>query len=53
MKTLQRSLKIQVPVFVSMMMARFLTVAIPKVLERLLDVPVNQPTPQRVTAVTK
>jgi hypothetical protein len=45
--------KVQVPVVVAMMMAGFLTVAIPKLLEHLLDVQVNQPTPQSVTEVAK
>jgi hypothetical protein len=53
MKTSQRSPKVQVPVLVAMMMAGFLTVAIPKLLEHLLDVQVNQPTTQRVTGTIK
>jgi hypothetical protein len=53
MKTSRQSPKAQLPVFVAMMMAGFLTVAIPKLLEHLLDVQVNQPTPQRVTEVAK
>jgi hypothetical protein len=53
MKTSQRSSKVQVPVLVGMMMAGFLTVAIPKLLEHLLDAQVNQPIPQRVTETTK
>jgi hypothetical protein len=53
MKTSQRSPKAEVPMLVAMVMAGFLTVAIPKLLEHLLDVQVNQPTPQRVTEVVK
>lgn len=47
MKTLQRSPKVQVSVFVAVMMARFLTVAIPKVLEHLLDVSNELQAPDR------
>jgi hypothetical protein len=53
MKTSRQSSKAQVPMFVAVMMAGFLTVAIPKLLEHLLDVQVNQSTPQTVTKVAQ
>jgi hypothetical protein len=53
MKTSPQSPKTQVPMFVAIMMAGFLTVAIPKLLEHLLDVQVNQAVPHRVTGVAK
>jgi hypothetical protein len=53
MKTSQRSPKVQVPLFAAMIMAGFLTVAIPNLIGHLFDVQSGQPAPQTVTKVAK